>query len=153
MRVRFEEYMGKICLATAERSTCEKIHVGAVLTLDNYIISTGMNGAPVGLQHCTSEGCVLDAYNKCQRCVHAETNCLIRAHTTHNTELWVTHIPCLACTYAIINAGVKSVWYIENYEDPKAQLFPDYHGSALNYQLRVLNTAGIWTHQIRIGEK
>lgn len=149
MRKSAEQYFGYICKATASRATCEKIKVGAILTLDHYIISSGMNGAPKGFEHCTDVGCVLDAYKKCQRCVHAEINCLIHAQQTKGTELWSTHLPCIACCHAIINAGVIRVSFLEYYFDPKCSVFPNYSDER-NYQLDLLNRAGIETQLIRL---
>lgn len=41
----------------AERSTCNRGQVGAVLVKDKRIIATGYNGAPPGMPHCTDVGC------------------------------------------------------------------------------------------------
>lgn len=41
-----------IATVVAQRSTCSRAHVGAVISRDGRIITTGYNGAPSGLPHC-----------------------------------------------------------------------------------------------------
>ena len=107
------------------RSTCIKRKVGAVLVKDDYILSTGYNGAPSGFTHCTPETCVrksLSPGEKPELCrgVHAEINCIIQAaiHGTSiegNTSLYTTTFPCMNCLKLLINAKVKRLIYKEDY--------------------------------------
>ena len=46
-----ETFIDIACLY-AEHSSCSKYHVGAVITRDKRIISTGYNGVPTGQKHC-----------------------------------------------------------------------------------------------------
>ena len=52
MRPTWDDYFINIALAVAERSTCDRAHVGAVLVRDKRILTTGFNGSPAGLPHC-----------------------------------------------------------------------------------------------------
>lgn len=45
----------------ARRSTCSRLHVGAVFSRDGRILVTGYNGAPKGLPHCNHECTCADA--------------------------------------------------------------------------------------------
>ncbi|MHA1285131.1 MAG: deoxycytidylate deaminase [Promethearchaeota archaeon] len=124
-RISKDEYFMQIAEVVAKRSTCIKRHVGAVLVKDSHIISTGYNGAPAGLKHCTPEICVrknLKSGEKPELCrgVHAEINCIIQAaiHGTSiqgNTTLYSTTFPCMSCLKLIINAGIKRLVYKEGY--------------------------------------
>jgi len=124
-RISKNEYFMKIAEVVAQRSTCIKRRVGAVLVKDSHIISTGYNGAPVGFKHCTHETCVrkeLKSGEKPELCrgVHAEINCIIQAaiHGTSikgNTILYSTTFPCMACLKLIINAGINKLVYKEGY--------------------------------------
>lgn len=145
-RLSSDQYFGEICLATAQRSTCPKASVGAVLVSPrNTVISTGYNGSPRSFPHCTEVGCILDQQGKCIRTVHAEINALIQAPYTANCSLYCTHTPCLDCIKAIINTGIVRVGYMYEYIDPRLILF---EGNTENYQLNMLAFAGIDTFKI-----
>ena len=50
-RLSWDEYFAKIVKVTAERSSCERLHVGCLLIKDNRIISQGYNGHLPGAPH------------------------------------------------------------------------------------------------------
>ena len=56
MRASWDEYFMQIVEVVKTRSTCLRRQVGAVIVKDNRIITTGYNGAPSGLKHCTELG-------------------------------------------------------------------------------------------------
>lgn len=97
----------------AKRSTCSRLQVGAVIVQNNQVISTGYNGAPSGIVHCTH---VDDT--PCRISVHAEANALIFAGALspcYLREMYVTHLPCYDCSKLIINAGIDRVMYRDTY--------------------------------------
>lgn len=106
-----------IALVVAQRSTCSRLQVGAVLARDGRVLSTGYNGAPSGLEHCRHE---LGANEPCTESVHAEANAIVQAArhgvSTDETCLYLTHAPCLGCSGLILNSGVKGVFYQEFYK-------------------------------------
>ena len=124
-RISKDEHLMKIAEIVSKRSTCIKRSVGAVLVKENHIISTGYNGAPAGLNHCTTETCVrkdIKSGDKPELCrgVHAEINCIIQAaiHGTSikgDTTLYCTTFPCMSCLKLIINAGIQKLVYKEGY--------------------------------------
>ena len=118
-RMGRDEYLMNIASIIALRGTCPRAKVGAVLTREGRIISTGYNGSPSGTAHCIDKGCILDERGKCIRTVHAELNCICFAAKhgirTEGTTLYVTYSPCLECAKAIINAGIKKVFYSKEY--------------------------------------
>lgn len=120
----------------AKRSTCSRRHVGAVLSIDGRIISTGYNGAPRGMAHCDHrhgfavESIVIDGVEQihplalergCTVAVHAEANAIAYAAragvATDGATLHTTMAPCVACAQLIINAGVVRVMFGEPYRD------------------------------------
>ena len=109
----------QITLQVARRSTCPRAAVGAVLVRDKRILTTGYNGAPRGLPHCTDAGCLM-VNGHCVRTLHAEQNAIIQG-ALHGVDvsgstLYVTHQPCLTCAKMIINAGIVEVVYENEYE-------------------------------------
>ena len=116
----------QIAFTVAQRSTCDRAHVGCVLVRDRRILTTGYNGAPAGLPHCDDVGHLLiDGH--CVRTLHAEQNAIIQAAlhgvSTDGATAYVTHQPCLTCAKMLINAGVRRVVYAGNYPDENSRAF------------------------------
>ncbi len=125
-RPSWDEYFLRITAEVAQRSTCPRAAVGAVVVKDKRILTTGYNGAPSGLPHCTEAGCLM-IDNHCVRAIHAEQNALLQS-ARHGVALaggtmYVTHQPCLICAKMIINAGIRRVVFTQAYLDPIAEEF------------------------------
>lgn len=123
-RISWKEYFITIVKAAAQRSTCPRGTVGALIVKDNQLKGTGYNGAPKGMPHCIDIGCALDETDHCHRAVHAEINAIIQAgKNTKNAILYCTHRPCINCCKAIIQADIKKVIYLEEYYDNRCKAF------------------------------
>ena len=134
-RPSWDEYFMQITFQVARRSTCPRAAVGAVIVRNKRILTTGYNGAPAGLPHCTEVGCLMVS-GHCVRTLHAEQNAIIQG-ALHGVDvsgstLYVTHQPCLACAKMIINAGIVRVVYAGQYPDPIACSFLMEAGVELN---------------------
>jgi dCMP deaminase len=126
MRKSWDEYFMSIAVMVAERSTCNKLHVGCVLVKDNRIISTGYNGSIRGHDHCADVGCLLNDEGRCIRTVHAEQNVVLLAlASTEGATAYVTHEPCETCTKLLNQAGVKRVVFANAYKNTRNQEFID----------------------------
>ncbi len=117
-----------ITRTVAERSTCLRRRVGAVVILDKRILTTGYNGAPTGLGHCLDIGCLREQQNvpsgerhELCRGLHAEQNAIIQAALSgvsiKGGTLYTTHFPCVLCAKMLINAGIKRIVFSEGYPD------------------------------------
>jgi dCMP deaminase len=122
-RPSWNEYFLNIAHEVAKRSTCERAQVGAVIVLDKRILTTGYNGSPRGLPHCTEVGCLMDN-GHCVRTLHAEQNAIIQAALhgviTEGSTIYVTHQPCFICAKTIINAGITEIVYDKEYQDDRS---------------------------------
>ena len=122
MRPSWDNYWLEIASVVAKRSTCPRLAVGCVITLNNKILTTGYNGATSGEPHCTEIGChVVD--NHCKRVIHAEMNALCQLGMTDSRmRMYVTHEPCEICRTRIIRNGIREVFWSHAYrglkEDP-----------------------------------
>ena len=112
----------QIAHTTGQRSTCQRLSVGALVVREGRTLSSGYNGAPARLPHCKhpeweEEGKEIFDPNlsPCETAVHAEINAIAFAakygQATEGAELIVTHSPCLKCAQLIINAGIVRVTY------------------------------------------
>ena len=77
-RPDWDLYFIRIAKEAAQRSTCPRASVGAVIVKDNRILATGYNGAPAGEPHCSDVGCLMVG-DHCKRAIHAETNAIAQA--------------------------------------------------------------------------
>jgi dCMP deaminase len=130
-RPSWDDYFMQITVQVARRSTCPRAAVGAVIVRDKRILTTGYNGAPSGLPHCTEVGCLM-VNGHCVRTLHAEQNAIIQG-ALHGVDvsastLYVTHQPCLICAKMIINAGIDRVVYAGDYPDEIACNFLEQAG-------------------------
>ena len=124
-------YYLDIADSVSERSTCLRRKYGAIIVLNDEIISTGYNGAPRGRKNCSDLGrCAREElkipsgqrYELC-RSVHAEQNAIISAsrrdmigatiylvgRSGKDNSLLSDAMCCSMCKRMIINAGIHDV--------------------------------------------
>ncbi|NUL83071.1 MAG: dCMP deaminase [Armatimonadetes bacterium] len=119
-RPSWDAYFMQIAKVVATRATCPRRSVGAVIVLDKRILTTGYNGAPHGLPHCSEIGChLVDGH--CLRALHAEQNAILQGAlngvSTKGATVYVTCQPCNHCAKMIINAGIRRVVFEGDYPD------------------------------------
>lgn len=107
--------MMEIAKVMAQRSTCTRLHVGAVVTDESTsnIIAIGYNGNYKG-------GPNVPDSNKPGETgyIHAEVNALIKADfQIKHKKMFVTHSPCIMCAKLIVNAQIEEVYIGEMYRD------------------------------------
>jgi dCMP deaminase len=127
-RPSWDQYFLTITRQVAERSTCQRAKVGAVIVRDKNILATGYNGAPAGLAHCTEVGCLIYESNtpsgeieeNCYRTIHAEINAIAQAAkngvSIRDAAIYVTHTPCIHCMKVLINTGITQIFYERDYK-------------------------------------
>lgn len=137
-RIDKENYYLDIAETVLERATCLRRNYGAIIVLNDEIVSTGYTGAPRGRANCVDLGyCIREQlgipsgerYELC-RSVHAEANAIISAarrdmlggtiylvgRNAKTGELVKDATSCSMCRRLIINAGLKRV-VIRNTKD------------------------------------
>lgn len=113
-------------------SKCTRLKVCCIITKNDRIISTGLNGTPKGFKNCseifTEEERKKDTYFSAHHLfseryeVHAEQNALLELG--HNTsigqydelELFCSTCPCSNCAKLIAQSGIKRVYYAYDYD-------------------------------------
>lgn len=145
-RLAWNDYFMSITELVAQRATCVRRKVGAILVQDKRIITTGYNGAPSRIKHCLDVGCLRDEQgipsgerHELCRGLHAEQNAIIQA-ALHGTSidgatLYCTHMPCSICSKMLINANIVKVYYKEGYADPLASVMMSEAGIVINQLL------------------
>jgi dCMP deaminase len=127
-RPSWDEYFMTITRQVAERSTCLRAKVGAVIVRDRNILATGYNGAPAGLPHCLDVGCLVvrsqtpsgETEENCFRTIHAEINAIAQAAKNgaaiRGGDIYITHTPCIHCFKVLINTGITRICYESEYK-------------------------------------
>lgn len=146
-QVQWDHYYTQVALTVQTRANCLHALVGAVLVVDNRIVSTGFNGTPAGFTNCRDGGCVRCREKRLAKdgrmdlvtepdlvtgpkqldlciCVHAEANALLSAarfgNQTDGSTLYATHKPCFACLKEACQAGVERVVYLYEWNPSKS---------------------------------
>ncbi len=126
-RKSWNQYFMEITEMVASRSTCDRAFVGCVIVNDDHrIVSTGYNGSVAGNPHCDDVGHTIRD-NHCIATIHAEMNALLycakEGISVKNCNAYVTHFPCLNCTKALIQAGIKKIYYKYEYNVDEYALY------------------------------
>lgn len=120
-RPGWDEYFMEIAHVVAKRGTCDRAHVGSVIVKDQRIISTGYNGSPPGMDHCSDVGhLMIDGH--CLRTLHGEENAILQAAvvggvSTQGATLYTTHSTCYPCLKRAIAVGIKRIVAGKVYRD------------------------------------
>lgn len=153
----------QICSVVAQRSTCLRSQVGALIVRDGRIVSMGYNGPVSGMPACKEIPPrfqkLLDEYNSyalakyeeykrninmcmgpgCTRSLHAETNAIAFAAragvSVEGCTMYCSMSPCINCAKVIVNSGIKELKYLEEYRDTSG--------------LELLRKAGITVEQVK----
>ena len=132
----FQQIYMHLALDLAQRSTCERLKVGCVITSLDYrqIYAIGYNGNASGFPHRCDHA---DRPGACG-CVHAEANAITNSMAPHGTPkvVFCTHGPsCVHCAKMLVNmGGVQQFYYYDRYRSEEG--------------LEVFNTAGIGMTQV-----
>jgi dCMP deaminase len=150
-----DEYYMRLADAVETGADCLGTKVGAVIVLEDRVISTGYNGTPSGFANCKDGGCVRckdrwhekqgnqhlmsdeahkagQALDRCV-CVHAEQNAFITAARfgirVDRGVLYTTQSPCFSCLKESVQAGITRIvyhqWYKASYSPRIAQQYRD----------------------------
>jgi len=117
--ISWNEYFMGVALLSAKRSKDPNTQVGAcIVNQNNKIVGTGYNGFPIG---CSDDelpwgrtGKPLET--KYPFVCHAELNAILNstAPSLDNCTMYVALFPCNECAKAIIQSGIKKVYYLED---------------------------------------
>lgn len=138
-RISRDQMFIGICQVVAQRSTCLRSQVGAIIVKDGRVVSMGYNGPVSGAPACEDLPNVLQCLTPtswerwkkkhplmcmgpgCTRSCHAETNAISFAARSgvavEGCTLYCTMSPCINCAKVIVNSGIKEVKYLEKYRD------------------------------------
>lgn len=113
--ISWQEYFMGLAHLSALRSKDPNTQVGAcIVDDDNKVVSIGYNGMPRGCNDADMpwerEGGFKET--KYAYVVHAELNAILNTpRSLKGTTLYVSLFPCNECAKAIIQSGIKKIYY------------------------------------------
>lgn len=121
-RPTYQQIYMRLAFTLAERSTCSRRHVGAVITTEDYrrVLSVGYNGNASGLANSCDDPDISGACG----CLHAEENAIISCYEPPSTPkiIFTTTYPCKMCAKRLIQlGGIKIVYYGAEYRNTEAE--------------------------------
>jgi len=132
LKTKFVEYFMDIARRTAKLSHARRLQVGAVIVKNDKIISIGYNGMPAGWDNdCEDQVYEQDGFHITlttkPEVLHAETNAIAKLARSNesglDSDMFITHAPCLDCAKLIYQSGIKRVFYSEAYRDDAGMQF------------------------------
>lgn len=114
--------------SVSKDSNCMRRLVGAIIIKDGKIVAAGYNGPAHNPDACREAGCYKEKNNimsgtghELCRGVHAEQSAINMSARLNidisNSTLYCTTKPCCMCAKSIVDAGIRDVYYSENYDD------------------------------------
>lgn len=133
-RPGWDVYFMRLARLAESRSNCVKRRVGAIISSNNRVVSTGYNGTPRNTLNCREGGCERCGHGAARGtelsaclCLHAEENAIIEAGRlrAEGATLYCTTRPCLGCAKQIVQTGIVRVVFEREYaaEHDSASLF------------------------------
>ena len=153
-RISRDDMFSQICTIVAQRSTCLRSQVGALIVKNGRIVSMGYNGPVSGMPSCVKPLPLMELGMEsmrgkvkervcmgpgCTRSLHAETNAIAFAAragvSVEGCTMYCSMSPCINCAKVIVNSGIKELKYLEEYRDTSG--------------LELLRKAGITVEQVK----
>jgi dCMP deaminase len=111
-----------IAKRVALESYCERLKVGSIIVNDENILSFGYNGSISGHPNCCEE--TIDGnLVTLPTVLHSESNAITKACkspvSTKGATMYCTHSCCVECAKLIIQSGIDTFVYINDYRDTK----------------------------------
>lgn len=151
MRPDRDTWAMQMASLTAQRSTCCRRNVGAVLLNERgHVLATGYNGVAAGQLHCNETVEKFEPYpsgpnqfhrriqtfpNACSgahspsgtnldgcQAIHAEQNALLQCRDVYAIHTcYVTASPCITCAKLLLNTSCHRIVFLENYPHSSAK--------------------------------
>lgn len=127
-RISLDAMFMKMTEIMARRSSCLSRHVGCIIIdKSNHVLSSGFNGPPKGVPHCTICQRQVAGQNldKCMA-VHAEQNALLQCPDISKIHtVYVSWSPCITCVKLLMNTSAQRIVYRHDYPDKLAKIVWD----------------------------
>ena len=118
----------------AEKSSCFRAKVGAVLVKDGMVVAQGYNNMTGGINDCAEVGCIREKLNipsgtrrEVCRAICAEQLAISEAARNgvklDGSVAYITTFPCHICAKLLVSSGVSEIVYDKDYPDELSKTF------------------------------
>ena len=118
----------------ANKSTCLRAKVGAILVKDGLVVGQGYNNVTGGIKDCTDVGCIRDIMKipsgqrrEVCRAICAEQLAISEAArngvSLDGSIAYITTYPCHICSKLLVSSGVSEIVYDKDYPDELSRIF------------------------------
>ena len=118
----------------AEKSSCFRAKVGAVIVKDGVVIAQGYNNMTGGINDCAEVGCIREKLNipsgtrrEVCRAICAEQLAISEAARNgvklDGSVAYITTFPCHICAKLLVSSGVSEIVYDKDYPDELSKTF------------------------------
>ena len=118
----------------AEKSSCLRAKVGAVLVLNGKVVAQGYNNMTGGINDCTEVGCIREKLNipsgtrrEVCRAICAEQLAISEAARNgieiDGSTAYITTYPCHICAKLLVSSGISEIVYDKDYPDELSKNF------------------------------
>ncbi len=118
----------------AEKSSCFRAKVGAVLVKDGMVVAQGYNNMTGGINDCAEVGCIREKLNipsgtrrEVCRAICAEQIAISEAARNgvklDGSVAYITTFPCHICAKLLVSSGVSEIVYDKDYPDELSKNF------------------------------
>lgn len=133
------------CELASAWATCQRGRVGSLLVTQEFqVLLSARNGTPSNQLHCNE---LTSPDERCQFCIHSETNIINRAArrgiSTAGLYIVTLKRPCLGCSNNIVEAGIRQIYYREDYDTDQQK----------GYVFAMLAKAGVDLIQVHVSEQ
>lgn len=126
MKQEMIDFFKETVISVSKLSKCVSHKVGSIIVKDERIISMGYNGTPTGFKNCCDtfdkDNFDREEHHKWSLIheIHSEVNSITFAAknniSTENAIMFCTLQPCNDCMKMILQAGIKELYYINEYD-------------------------------------
>ena len=125
MKPKFLSAFMDVARRFAQLSSAKRLQVGAIIVKDDRIISIGYNGMPSGWDNNCENHIGFDKGQPVLKTrpevLHAETNAIAKlaksSESGQDSDMFITHAPCMDCAKLIYQSGIRRVIYGEAYRN------------------------------------
>lgn len=126
----------------AEKSSCFRAKVGAVLVKDGMVVAQGYNNMTGGINDCAEVGCIREKLNipsgtrrEVCRAICAEQLAISEAARNgvklDGSIAYITTFPCHICAKLLVSSGVSEIVYDKDYPDELSKSFLEEAGTKI----------------------